>query len=84
MTNAAYQDNGRLLTLFVIFLTLSLAALIGAWVRGRKWGDLSSRQHYGEALSEEERKALRRSRRDFCIWAGASLIFAAFAFWALR
>ena len=73
-----------ILTLFLIFMVLALAALIIAWLRGRAWGDLSSRRHYGEALTEEEQLALKRSRQSFFIWAGVSLAAAAFAFFALR
>ena len=78
------QNNAVVLILFLTFLTLSLAALLIAWFQGRQWGDLSSRKHYGEALTEEEQKALRRSRRNFWIWAGVSAVFAAFLFLVLR
>ena len=77
------QNVDVLLTLFLVFLLLSAAALIVAWARGRQWGDLSSRRHYGEALTEAEQQALRRSRRSFWLWAALSLIFAALAFFAL-
>ncbi len=77
-------DNGAALTLFVVFLFLSFAALIVAWVQGRAWGELSSRRHYGETLTEEERQTLGRSCRRFWIWAGVSLLLAGLAFFALR
>ncbi len=79
-----FQNNGTALTLFLTLLTLSAAALGAAWVLGRQWGDLASRRHYGEALSAEEQAALKRSRRSFWIWAGASLFFAVLAFYTLR
>ena len=78
------RDNGTALTLFLIFLALSAAAVIVAWAQGRRWGDLSSRRRYGEALTEEEQALLRRSRRSFWIWAGVSLTMAALSFYALR
>ena len=78
------RDDGAALTLFLIFLALSAAAFIVAWAQGRRWGDLSSRRRYGEALTEEEQGLLRRSRRSFWIWAGASLVMAALSFYALR
>ena len=78
------RDNGTILILFLIFMVLALAALIVAWLRGRAWGDLSSRRHFGEALTEEEQKALKRSRRSFFIWAGVSLVATAFAFFTLQ
>ena len=77
------QNVDVLLTLFLVFLLLSGAALIVAWVRGRQWGDLSSRRHYGEALTEDELAALRRARRSFWTWAGVSLALAALSFFAL-
>lgn len=77
------RDNGAALTLFLIFLALSAAALIIAWTRGRRWGDLSNRRRYGEALTEEEQELLRRSRGSFWIWAGISLVMAALSFYAL-
>ncbi len=76
--------NGTALALFLVFLLLSFAALIVAWVQGRTWGDLSSRRHYGETLTEDERQALSRSCRRFWIWAGVSLLMAALSFFALR
>ena len=78
------QDDAVVLILFAVFSFLALAALLVAWGRGRQWGDLSSRRHYGEALTEEEQKALSRSRRNFWIWAGISLIFTALTFLTLR
>ena len=78
------RDNGAALALFLIFLALSAAALIAAWALGRRWGDLSSRRRYGEALTEEEQGLLRRSRRSFWIWAGAALVMAGLSFYALR
>ena len=78
------EMDGRLLRVFFLFMLLSFAALIGACASGRQWGDLSSRRHFGEVLSEEERKALRRSRRSCLIWAVASLLFALLAFRAIR
>jgi len=78
------ENSDRALAMFLVFLTLSLAALVIAWIRGREWGDLSSRRHYGEALTTKEQDALRRSRRSFWIWACASLILAAISFLALR
>lgn len=78
------QNDGVLLTLFLVLLAFALAALIAAWVRGRQWGDLSSRRHYGESLTSDERRTLERSRRDCLIWAGISVIAAALAFWLLR
>ena len=78
------QNDAAILILFLVFLLLSLAALLIAWFQGRQWGDLSSRRHYGEALTEEEQKALKRSRRNFWIWAAVSLICAALSFFALR
>ena len=80
----ALRDNGAALTLFLVFLAFSAAAFIIAWAQGRRWGDLSSRRRYGEALTEEEQGLLRRSRRSFWIWAGVSLVMAALAFYALR
>ncbi len=77
-------NSAAVLVMFAAFLFLSLAALVAACVRGREWGDLSSRRHYGEALTEEEKTALRRSRRSFLIWMGVSLISAALSFFALR
>ena len=78
------RDDGAALTLFLIFLGLSAAAIIIAWAQGRRWGDLSSRRRYGEALTEEEQGLLRRSRRSFWIWAGVSLVMGALSFYALR
>ena len=78
------QNNTAILILFLTFLSLALAALLIAWFQGRQWGDLSSRKHYGEALTEDEQKALRRSRRSFWIWAGVSAFFLALSFFALR
>ena len=78
------QDGNTLLTLFAIFLLLSAAALVIAWHYGRRWGDLSSRRHYGEALTEDELAALRRARRSFWIWAGVSLALAALSFFTLE
>ena len=77
------QNNTAILILFLVFLSLALAALLIAWFQGRQWGDLSSRRHYGEALTEDEQKALKRSRRNFWIWAGVSAVFAALSFYAL-
>lgn len=79
-----FRDNGAALTLFLTLLALSAAALVAAWMLGRQWGDLASRRHYGEALSAEEQAALRRSRRSFWLWAGASLVLAVLAFYTLR
>ena len=79
-----FADSALVLRLFIIFLAASLAALLVACVFGRRWGDLSSRRHYGEALSEEELRALARARRGFLVWAGLSLVSAGFAFFALR
>ncbi len=76
-------DAGTILRLFLAFLLLSAAAFIIAWIRGRQWGDLSSRQHCGEALTEEEKAALRRSRRGFLVWGGISFVAAALSFFAL-
>ena len=78
------QNNTAILILFLVFLSLALAALLIAWFQGRQWGDLSSRRHYGEALTEDEKKALRRSRRSFWIWAGVSAFFLALSFFVLR
>lgn len=78
------QNNTAILILFLVFLSLALAALLIAWFQGRQWGDLSSRRHYGEALTEDEQKALRRSRRSFWIWAGVSAFFLALSFFVLR
>ena len=78
------RDNGAALTLFLIFLALSAAAFVVAWAQGRRWGDLSSRRRYGEALTEEEQRMLRRSRGSFWIWVGVSLVMAALSFYALR
>ena len=78
------QNNTAILILFLTFLSLALAALLIAWFQGRQWGDLSSRKHYGEALTEDEQKALRRSRRSFWIWAGVSAFFLTLSFFALR
>ena len=78
------QDDAAVLILFLTFLLLSLAALLIAWFRGRQWGDLSSRRHYGEALTEDEQRALKRSRRSFWLWAGVAAVFAALSFFALR
>ncbi len=69
---------------FLVLITLSLAALIVAWAKGRQWGDLSSRRGFGEVLTDEEQQALARSRLHFWIWAGASLVLAALSFLALR
>lgn len=77
------RDDGAALTLFLIFLALSAAAIIAAWAQGRRWGDLSNRRSCGEALTEEERGVLRRSRRSFWIWAGISLVMAVLSFYAL-
>ncbi|MBE7007897.1 MAG: hypothetical protein E7422_01920 [Ruminococcaceae bacterium] len=82
-----YEDarsDALLLSLFLAFLALALAALAVSWIRGRQWGDLSSRRHYGESLTSDENKALLRSRRDCLIWAGISVISTALAFWMLR
>lgn len=76
--------SGTALILFLTLLFLALAALIVAWIQGRQWGDLSSRRHYGEALTEEERRAMKRSRRSFWIWAGVSLLLTALSFFVLR
>lgn len=78
------QNNTAILILFLVFLSLALTALLIAWFQGRQWGDLSSRKHYGEALTEDEQKALRRSRRSFWIWAGVSAFFLALSFFVLR
>lgn len=78
------QNNTAILILFLTFLSLALTALLIAWFQGRQWGDLSSRKHYGEALTEDEQKALRRSRRSFWIWAGVSAFFLALSFFVLR
>lgn len=78
------RDDGAALTLFLIFLALSAAAVIVAWAQGRRWGDLSSRRRCGETLTEEEQGLLRRSRRSFWTWAGVSLIMAALSFYALQ
>ena len=78
------RNDGAVLTIFLVFLLLSAATLIVAWAQGRQWGDLSSRRHYGEVLSEDEQKALRRSRRNFWLWAGASALLAAAAFLTLQ
>ncbi|MBR3561765.1 MAG: hypothetical protein IKN81_09645 [Oscillospiraceae bacterium] len=78
------QDGNTLLALFALFLLLSVAALTVAWWHGRRWGDLSSRRHYGEALTEEEQTMLRRERRSFLIWAGISLALMALSFFALE
>lgn len=78
------EDSGRILTLFLVFLLAAFAALIVAWIQGRRWGDLSSRMRYGEALTEEEKKQMKRSLRNFLIWAGASLALATLAFFSLR
>ena len=78
------QDGNTLLALFALFLLLSAAALVIAWHYGRRWGDLSSRRHYGEALTEDELAALRRARRSFWVWAGVSLALAALSFFALE
>ena len=78
------QDDATILVLYSVFLLLAVAALVVAWVRGRQWGDLSSRRHYGEALTEDEQKALKRSRRNFFLWAGVSLVMAALSFFALQ
>lgn len=72
-----------LLGLFLAFLLLSIFAMVIAWAKGRQWGDLSSRRRYGEALTEEERSALRKSFRAFLIWAGISLLLAVLSFYAL-
>ena len=78
------RDNGVALTLFLIFLVLSVAAVIVAWAAyGRRWGDLLSRRRCGEALTEEEQELLRRSRRSFWIWAGVSLTAGLLSFYAL-
>ncbi len=79
-----YRDDGMLLVWFLVFLTLAFVALIVACIRGRRWGDLSSRRNNGEALSGEEVKTLKCSRRSFCIWLGISLLLAALAFFLLR
>ncbi len=74
-------------TLLILFLSLSFLAflsLLAAWFTGRRWGDLSSRRHFGEALTEEEMKTLRRSRRSFWVWAGISLVFLALSYLSLR
>ena len=78
------QNNTAILILFLTFLSLALTALMIAWFQGRQWGDLSSRRHYGEALTEDEQKALRRSRRSFWIWASVSAFFLALSFFVLR
>ena len=84
MMASAYQDNGTALILFLTFFALAGAALIIACVRGRQWGDLSSRRHYGETLTQEEQKTLRRSRRSVLIWAGIALACTALSFLALK
>lgn len=78
------RNDGVTLTLFLVTLVLSAAAMVAAWIFGRQWGDLASRRHYGEALSEDEQKAMRRCRRSFWSWAGISLLLAAFSFFLLR
>ncbi len=70
--------------LFAALLLLAFAALVVAWAKGRTWGDLASRRACGEALTEEENTALKRSRRTFCVWAGISLVLTALSFLALR
>jgi hypothetical protein len=77
-------NEGTLLTLFLTNLFLALVSLLAAWVRGRRWGDLASGRHYGEVLSEDERRELARSRRGCLIWVGLSILFAALAFWLLE
>ena len=79
----AGNDAARLV-LFLVLMLLAFAALAVAWAMGRQWGDLSSRRHYGEALTEEERAALGRSRRAFFVWAGVSAVLTALSFLALR
>ncbi len=79
-----FRSSGASLTLFLTLLLLSAAALIAAWSHGRQWGDLASRRRYGEALSEDEQKSLRRCRRNFWIWASISLTFATLSFFALQ
>ena len=78
------RNDGATLTLFLTLLVISFAAIVAAWIYGRQWGDLASRRHYGEALSEDEQKTLRRCRRSFWIWAGISLLLAALSFIMLR
>ena len=77
------RNTGASLGFFLLFLALSAAALCAAWWMGRPWGDLSSRRRNGEALTEEELSRLKRSRKLFCLWAGASLLLTAAAFLCL-
>ena len=82
-----YRETGNettMLILFAAFLGIALVTLAVAWAKGRQWGDLSSRKHYGEALNTEERKTLSHSRRDCLIWAAISLTFTFLAFLMLR
>ena len=83
--NRPSRRRGRFSGLYkVLSILLVAAAIIVAWVRGQRWGDLLSRRRCGEALTEEEQELLRRSRRSFWIWAGISLVMAALSFYALR
>lgn len=79
-----FADGGSSLLIFLVLLLLSFGALIAAWARGRVWGDLSSRLHYGEALTAEEQALLKASRRSFFLRAGVSLLLLALSFYALR
>lgn len=72
-----------MLRLFFILLLFSFVSVIAAWISGRQWGDLSSRRRYGEALTEDEMKTLRRSRRSCLLWLFASALLAVLAFYAL-
>lgn len=77
-------NESALLVIFIVLLALAFAALIIAWIKGQLWGDLSSRKHYGEPLSSEERRSLSRSRRSCLIWSCISAALAALAFFMLR
>lgn len=78
------QDGAKLLRHFIFLFLLSAVCVLVAWARGRQWGDLSSRKHSGEVLTDKELETLRRSRRSFLLWLLASLILAALSFYALE
>ena len=79
-----FENSEAILRLFLIFLALSLAAVLIALVPGSRWGDLSSRRQSGEALTEEERRRMKRARLHFVLLSSISLLFALLAFYALQ
>lgn len=77
-------DNATIPIWFGAFVFASLAALTSAVFLGLDWGDLAERKRHGEKLTDEEAAGLKRSRRRFLIWAGASLAAGAAAFFVIK